>query len=246
MLELPAPGWSIDAIRERTEALMRAGAPIDVLNAARIEMSRLKGGGLCAALRPARVVACVISDVPGHPPSLVASDPCRGADALHLVASAETAVDAAIAAAAERGLRLLPFPRIVIGEARVQGPRFAREATRFARARGADGCVACGETTVTVRGAGRGGRNQEAALACLLEGEPSEGELVMLATDGVDGASEAAGAHLWPEQRARADVRALERGLEDNDSFTVLDALGAALRLGPTGTNVADLWIRTL
>src|SRR3990170_8233013 len=101
-----------------------------------------------------------------------------------------------------------------------------------------------GETTVTVRGKGRGGRNQELALAAAiaLDGQDHVA-LMALATDGVDGATPAAGAIVTDRtiQKARGlglDPRA---ALADNDSFTFFQALGGALLLGATGTNVNDL-----
>jgi glycerate 2-kinase len=76
MLERPASGVSIGDVGVTVRALLRAGASIDELNAVRRAISLTKGGGLARALAPARVVVIVISDVPGHPPSLVASGPC--------------------------------------------------------------------------------------------------------------------------------------------------------------------------
>ena len=100
-----------------------------------------------------------------------------------------------------------------------------------------------GETTVTVRGTGRGGRNCEFLLGLALElaGEP---DLYALAcdTDGIDGITEAAGAILTPDtlQRARQfglDARAM---LENNDAYSFFAALGDLVIVGPTGTNVND------
>ena len=105
--------------------------------------------------------------------------------------------------------------------------------------------MAGGETTVTVRGAGRGGRNQEAALAAAMA---IAGRLNLaigtFATDGVDGASDAAGAIVTGDTIRHARERGLdpERYLEDNDSTSFFMAAGGLLITGPTGTNVNDLW----
>ena len=101
-----------------------------------------------------------------------------------------------------------------------------------------------GETTVTVRGAGRGGRNQELVLGALAQGWPG-GLLMAFGTDGVDGASAAAGALLDEEVAREARERGLdpEAALADNDSATFFERAGGSLRCGPTGTNVADLLI---
>jgi glycerate 2-kinase len=100
-----------------------------------------------------------------------------------------------------------------------------------------------GETTVTVRGSGRGGRNCEFLLALALElnGKPN---LYAIAcdTDGIDGVTEAAGAIITPDSLERAaklglDAQAL---LENNDTYSFFAALGDLVVVGPTGTNVND------
>jgi len=100
------------------------------------------------------------------------------------------------------------------------------------------------ETTVTVRGEGKGGRNQELALsaALALDGWPGV-LLVALATDGTDGPTDAAGAMVTGEtmQQAREMGLDLRAALAANDSYPVLDRLGCLIRTGPTGTNVNDL-----
>ena len=106
--------------------------------------------------------------------------------------------------------------------------------------------VAGGETAVVVRGRGRGGRNQELALAAALEfdGNP---QLAMLAagTDGIDGPTDAAGAFADGDTVARglACGQNAQSALADNDSHSFFDAEGGILRTGPTGTNVMDLAI---
>lgn len=104
--------------------------------------------------------------------------------------------------------------------------------------------VAGGETTVTLRGDGLGGRNQELALAALAELAGLEDVLlVALATDGEDGPTDAAGAVVSGEslQRARALGLDPDDFLRRNDSYRFFAALGDTLRPGPSGTNVNDL-----
>ena len=104
--------------------------------------------------------------------------------------------------------------------------------------------IAGGETTVTVRGEGKGGRNQELALAAAIALQGWEGvTVVTLATDGTDGPTDAAGAFSdgGTVDRARAlDVSAAEH-LARNDAYTFFDRLGDLIRTGPTNTNVNDL-----
>ena len=104
--------------------------------------------------------------------------------------------------------------------------------------------VAGGETTVTLRGSGRGGRNQELALAAVadLAGLPDLA-LVALATDGGDGPTDAAGAVVTGATLDRARALGLDPAehLARNDAYPFFDALGDLLKPGPTETNVNDL-----
>lgn len=104
--------------------------------------------------------------------------------------------------------------------------------------------LAAGETTVTVRGKGRGGRNQELALSFALEIEGLSGvALLALATDGQDGPTDAAGAIVDGTTCAKIRACGLDpkAALAENDSYTALSAAGDLFKTGPTGTNVADL-----
>jgi len=101
------------------------------------------------------------------------------------------------------------------------------------------GFVVGGESTVTVAGTGRGGRNQELVLGALTSFQ--KGLFLAFGTDGVDGNSSSAGAYI--------DRGILAQGLDphsflrDNDSETYFSTVGSSIVLGPTGTNVADLVI---
>jgi hydroxypyruvate reductase len=104
--------------------------------------------------------------------------------------------------------------------------------------------IAGGETTVTIKGSGKGGRNQELALAAVDEMRGLENAmLISLATDGEDGPTDAAGAVVTGESARRAErlgLRAADH-LSRNDAHPFFDALGDLIRTGPTGTNVNDL-----
>jgi hydroxypyruvate reductase len=104
--------------------------------------------------------------------------------------------------------------------------------------------VAGGETTVTLHGHGRGGRNQELALGAVADLAGLEHvALVALATDGDDGPTDAAGAVVTGETLARARALGLDPAahLARNDAYPFFAALGDLLRPGPTHTNVNDL-----
>ena len=104
--------------------------------------------------------------------------------------------------------------------------------------------IAGGETTVTIKGNGKGGRNQELALASVEElAGLQDVMLIALATDGDDGPTDAAGAVVTGESARRAEALGLDAAvyLSRNDAYPFFDALGDLLKTGPTGTNVNDL-----
>jgi glycerate 2-kinase len=165
----------------------------------------------------------------------------------------ERAGRAAIAEARRQGFHSLLLTTFLQGEAREIGKAVAGLAQGIAWGQSDLNLPACvvlgGETTVTVRGQGMGGRNQELALAAAiaLDGyPPPDGvgvTIVSLATDGTDGPTDAAGGIVTADTvgRGRAlglDARAM---LAENDSYRYLGALGDLLITGPTGTNVNDL-----
>ena len=168
---------------------------------------------------------------------------------LHVVVGSNRV--AALAAAAEAellGYRPLLLTTFLEGEAR-EAAKFAAALAKGVRSHGdpvaAPACLVLGgETTVTVRGAGLGGRNQELALAAALALEGVEGVSVMaLATDGSDGPTDASGAVVDGETAREIRAAGLDpaAALLENDSYRALDAAGALLRTGATGTNVNDL-----
>ena len=104
--------------------------------------------------------------------------------------------------------------------------------------------IAGGETTVTIKDAGKGGRNQELALAAVHELRDLQNALLIsFATDGDDGPTDAAGAVVTGESAPRAESLGLDAAgyLSRNDSYPFFQALGDLLKTGPTGTNVNDL-----
>jgi len=156
-----------------------------------------------------------------------------------VVGSNRLAAEAAVAKARELGYETRLLSTTLDGEAREVGARIARER----------GClVAGGETTVTLRGKGKGGRNQELALAAAIELAGIEEPAVVLSagTDGTDGPTDAAGAIAANDTVARAKKMGLvaEAHLEENNSYPFFAALGDLVVTGPTGTNVMDLIVR--
>jgi hydroxypyruvate reductase len=138
-------------------------------------------------------------------------------------------------------------PEPVLGEAISAGPRVIERGMALAT-RGNRVCIiSSGETIVTVRGTGHGGRNQELALAAVrtLGRSVRPAVLASIGTDGVDGPTDAAGAIVDHTTAGSASANGvdLDAALAANDSYVALDRLGALVRTGPTGTNVGDLQI---
>ncbi len=165
-----------------------------------------------------------------------------------VVASNELAAVAAVRQAEAEGLRALLLSTYVEGEAREVAKvvaALAREETAHDRPLARPCCiVAGGETTVHVRGRGRGGRNQELALAAVEKLDGLDGVvLAALATDGTDGPTDAAGALVDGTTLARARALGLDpqQYLQDNDAYHFFEPLGDLLLTGPTNTNVNDL-----
>ena len=162
----------------------------------------------------------------------------------HVVASNTDARSAVCAAAAADGWSVVDAGASLAGEARDVGAQFV-SLSRGALAGAARGvCVAGGETTVTLRGAGLGGRCQELALAAAAaERGRADWTLLAAGTDGGDGPTDVAGAHAdgGTCQRAARAGRDAEGALRENDSHRFFAAEGGLFRTGPTPTNVMDL-----
>lgn len=179
-------------------------------------------------------------------------DPLFGRVHNILAGSNFLALEAARAAAEEHGYRTLLLSSQLTGEAREVAKvhaAIARDVRERSFPMNPPACViAGGETTVTIRGAGRGGRNQEGALSFLREVQRSPASyegvtFVAVATDGNDGQTGVAGGVASPAILKKAVEMELqpEEFLAGNDSFTFFNALGLGLETGETGTNVCDI-----
>jgi hydroxypyruvate reductase len=169
-----------------------------------------------------------------------------------IVGSNRITVTAAAGEARRLGLRPLVLTTRLEGEAREAARVLVavlRECVETGRPGAPPLCLlAGGETTVTVRGDGRGGRNQEIAVASAeaLAAFPCPAVVASLATDGIDGASDAAGGLVDDRSLDRARRLALAPPaafLATNDSTSFLAPLGDLILTGPTGTNVVDLTV---
>jgi len=179
--------------------------------------------------------------------SVKPGDPRLARADYRVVARPQWSLDAAARLAAERGVAPLILSDRLEGEARV----VAREMAGLVAAVMHDGrpvrppclLLSGGETTVVVRGAGRGGRNVEFLLALgIALGERDNVFAIAADTDGMDGMEPVAGAIWRPDSLARAAALGLDpqRLLDDNDAHTFFAALGDSVVTGPTRTNVND------
>ncbi len=179
--------------------------------------------------------------------SIKPDDPRLTGIRTHIVAAPQQALQAAAAVAAQQGYTPHILSDAIEGEARDVGKVLAALALQVAGRcqpfQAPCAILSGGETTVTLRGKGRGGRNVECLLSFALatRGHPRIHAL-MGDTDGVDGMQDIAGAIAGPETLARAFAQGIQprQSLDDNDGHGFFEALGDSVITGPTLTNVND------
>jgi hydroxypyruvate reductase len=164
-----------------------------------------------------------------------------------IVGNNQKSLEAAARAAKALGYRTLILASTIEGETRDVArmhAAIARQIRKSGQPLRPPACVISGgETTVTIRGPGKGGRNQEFALAAAIDIAGLENTLIMSAgTDGTDGPTDAAGAVADGETVGRSK-RSAKEALAENDSYPFFAALGDLIITGSTGTNVMDLHV---
>lgn len=205
--------------------------------------------GLPADLVPASVRSWLTRGVNGD----VAESPKPGDAALarsqyEVIGSRRVAMAGAADEARRRGYEVVVIEPAVLGEARDRGRQHVQAVLALVAGRPGPLCVvSSGETTVTVVGQGRGGRNQEFVAGAIDALARSERPVVLASagTDGIDGPTDAAGA--WADHTTRDVARSqqvdIAGALDDNDAYDLHRRLGTLIRTGPTDTNVGDLQI---
>lgn len=176
-----------------------------------------------------------------------ADDPRLSAAESHVIAAPQASLEAAVAVALDNGVRPVILGDSIEGEAREVAKvmtGIARQVHRHSQP-AMSPCVLLsgGETTVTVKGKGRGGRNTEFLLALAVHLAGSEGVYALAAdTDGIDGSEDNAGAILTPDTLTRAVDLGLDAKtfLADNDGYSFFSKLDDLIKTGPTLTNVND------
>lgn len=269
---LPAPAGRLTlADKAKLNAgLLGAGLDITAMNLVRQQLSDLKGGGFLRLAAPHHVTALILSDVIGDDLSAIASGPTArpigsASDAIEVLKNANlwnTLPSAVVAHLHADGVHpTLPrATNILIGSnaksvmamANVAGTAHIIEtpvegdvadAARFICDSIKPGInVWGGETTVVLKGNGRGGRNQELALRIAIEARNrgwTDWSCLQGGSDGRDGPTDAAGGLV--DHHTLSKISDLDAMLENNDSYAALDKAGDLLRIEATGTNVADL-----
>lgn len=242
---VPTEGASLEDVVAVNRRLIASGLPIEEINAVRAAVSGIKGGRLADATVASRQVTLIMSDVVGAGPQNVASGPTLGLEPhqtgvlYDVVGSPGIVARAAAIAFESRGFDVSIVSDELMGNARDEARALV------ASAKSGTISIAAGETTVEVVGNGVGGRNQDAALAVAVDIAGTDVTFAAIGTDGIDGPTDAAGAIVDGHTVARADALGIDlgSGLANNDSHTVLSAVGATVVTGPSGTNVADLWM---
>jgi hydroxypyruvate reductase len=290
LLAAPAEGISLEDKQAVNKALLASGATISEMNTVRKHLSAIKGGRLARAAYPAKVVALMISDVPGDDASIIASgptvpDPSTNADAITIVekygidlppavrqvletieetpksgdkcfdkvenvmiATPQASLEAAAAIARDAGVTPVILGDSIEGESRDVGLVHAGIARQCAM-RGQPMEPPCvlisgGETTITLKGDGKGGPNTEFLLALAIALDGMENIYALAGdTDGVDGSEDNAGALIYPDTLKRAEAAGISAKamLANNDPYTFFKGIGDLLETGPTMTNVNDL-----
>lgn len=263
LCEVPADGIPIEFVADAYKKLLDAGTAIAELNLVRAHLSKIKGGGL------GPIPTYVLSDVAGAGAGVVSSGPTIGiepdpARALEIMRRADVPFGPEIEGLVRSNRKELRQSAevVVLADGKTAARGVAESVDDHIAARVRTGwiegdlresliefittatsgvTVAAGEPSVPAAPEGRGGRNTHAALAAATMIDGTGILFASLATDGVDGRSDAAGAIV--------DGTTVSRGgdptpaLEHFDSATYLEDTGDLIEIGPTGTNVADLWL---
>ncbi len=189
-----------------------------------------------------RLAQKYLPDMPALLPALLGGQaPAEDGDGYFFVGDISILCEAAASEAEKRGYTAEILDRALCGEARDAAERILRAVPE---APGRHAYIYAGETTVTLRGDGLGGRNQEMALAAALRLRGREHIcFVSVGSDGTDGPTDAAGGYADGGTCARMEAAGLSPDgmLNNNDSYRALKAAGDLIVTGPTGTNVNDL-----
>jgi glycerate 2-kinase len=268
-VEVPLPPHTEEELTRVNHELLRSGLPIHEMNAVRMERSAIKGGrlgrrvrGRCVTLVYSDVSTGRLEDVASGPTLPVVGQAIlpvlpvergggqailpvlpverRGGQAglpvLHLIADNATLVAAAADIARDAGWRVTVWPDQLECDVAEAANKLAEAATKLQQGQL---LVAGGETTVSIRGDGKGGRCTELAVRFARHRIANVAALIA-SSDGVDGNSGAAGA-LALRVPSLTDLARIDAELAASNSIAAVDRIGRAIMIPPTGNNLRDL-----
>ncbi len=265
---MDAPRVPLEQQIRINKLLLKKGATIQEINTVRKHISYIKGGQLGALAAPATMITLIISDVMTNDLEIIASGPTvrdsttvKDAERVRkkyalpaltfvetpktrltnvtniLLATNVSATEAMSEKARALGYRAQVVTTQLTGEARDVGKRLA------SLVKPGKALIFGGETTVHVRGNGKGGRNQETVLGATEY--LKKGTIVSCSTDGVDFITDAAGGIV--DETTKEEVKKMKLNvssfLRNNDSYTFLKKVNGAVVTGKTGTNIGDLML---
>ncbi len=242
----PKPGVTLEHLTQTAATLNQSGTTIQQLNQTRCSLETLKAGGLAAVLGHVQnCQAVVLSDVLDDDLKVIASGPMMN-DAYPvkhtIVGNHQTALKAAADFLESQGIHIGYQRSRVDGDSQSQALLLANHA----KAHPHSASLVAGETTVNAQTTqGTGGPCMELALATAVELAESGNQNWMvlgLATDGIDGPTNAAGAIITNTMLStQSSLNNAQQALQTHDSLRLLDSIGATIKTGPTGTNLNDL-----
>ena len=226
---------------KKIRKIIFSGVDIKRLNKFRKKYSKIKGGKLAKIIYPAKLVNLYFSDVIGDDFKVISSAPTysKKADNI-LLLSNKICVKAMAERSTKMGLRSVVDTTRLKGEAKKVGIKLLKKAKKGV-------ClIAAGETTVKVKGDGKGGRNQELCLGSLNYIKKFDDcVLAGIASDGIDGVTDAAGVIIDNRTYYRSKKLGLDADayLKENNSFGFFRKTGGLIYTGKTGINVMDFVI---
>jgi hydroxypyruvate reductase/glycerate 2-kinase len=222
----------------------KSGIGIYGLNKLRKKYSNVKGGKLARHTK-ARIISLIFSDVVGDDLATIASGPTYGKGLKNvdniLLLNNEVALDAMKKKSVLLGLKPIIVTNKLKGEARLIRKNLLKSVNKY---KNKNCFLFAGETTVTVKGNGKGGRNQELCLGAIKEvGKLKDTVIAFVGTDGIDGPTDAAGAIVDSNSLEKARKLGLDptEYLDKNDSYNFFKRIKDLVFTGATGSNVADI-----
>ena len=249
-------------LQDITQQLLASGASIVEINAIRKRLSAVKGGRFAKLCQPARVFSIVLSDILGgkalsiaaryhlrlspEAMSLLHQETPKALSNVetHVTGSVRELCAAAAAACSSLGYTPIVLTDVLACQARDAGQVLSAIARTHAQDGQKRAFLMGGETVVHVTGRGKGGRNQELALAAAQElSGITNAAVFSIGSDGTDGPTDAAGGYVDGDTASRLSAQGISiaQMLQENNAYHALEKANGLIFTGPTGTNVNDV-----